>query len=69
LASHGHSHEEALRDMNRRDQERQAFCASASEADLIAKLHAIDVDEAADVAELSNPLRATSGGHGASLVL
>jgi hypothetical protein len=31
-ASHGYSHEEALRDMNRRAQERQAFCASASEA-------------------------------------
>jgi len=53
-ASHGYSHEEALREMNRRDQQRQAFCASASEADLIAKLHAIDTDEAADVAELSS---------------
>ena len=54
-ASHGYSHEEALREMNRRDEERQAFSASASEADLIAKLHAIDMDEAGDVAELSNP--------------
>jgi len=54
-ASYGYSHEEALRELNRRDEERRAFCSTATEAELIAKLHAIDADEAESVAELADP--------------
>jgi hypothetical protein len=53
--SGAYSHEQALRELNRRDDERRAFCARETEADLITKLHAIDADEADDIAELANP--------------
>jgi hypothetical protein len=53
--SGAYSHEEALRELDRRDDERRAFCARASEAELIAKLQAIDAEEAEDIAELANP--------------
>ena len=51
----GYSHEKALQELNRRDEEHRAFCASATEAESIAKLHAIDADEAESVAELADP--------------
>jgi hypothetical protein len=53
--SRGYSHEEALRELHRRDEERRAFCARAPEAELIAKLQAIDTEEARSVAELADP--------------
>jgi hypothetical protein len=46
---------EILRDLNRRDTERGAFCANATEAELIAKLCEIDADEAQEFAELASP--------------